>query len=64
MSLHALKSCLANETVKKRAEKEMTILRSFEVNQEVIKRIPGLHACLEASCHGPFVITEKVPDVN
>ncbi len=62
--LQSLKGRLRDSVVEQRAQTECRTLRNFSVGDLVWKRIPGLHSSLEASWEGPFVIKEKLSDVN
>ncbi len=62
--LQSLKGRLRDSVVEQRAQTECRTLRNFSVGDLVWKRIPGLHSSLESSLEGPFVIKEKLSDVN
>ncbi len=62
--LQSLKDMLKDDIVAKRAVKDSRSLRALHVGQCVMMRVPGLNACLEASWEGPFVVLEKISDVN
>ena len=64
LSLQSLKQRLKDGVVAKRAVHECATFREFCVGQHVMRRNPGLNACLDTSWNGPFIVTDKQSPVN